>query len=178
MKIIIGLGNPGKEYEITRHNTGWLFIDYLRKKYNVEKKKEKFESEIFEIKIKGEKVMLVKPLTYMNLSGRSVEKIKKFYKVLDEDVLIVYDDIDIAFGEVRYRTTGSGGTHNGMKNIIQVLKNSEISRIRIGIGKPTFENQDLAEFVLDRFTKLEIEHINEVFKLAEEKMNIFLDKHN
>lgn len=176
MKIIVGLGNPGKEYENTRHNMGWMFIDYLEKKYGSLKKKEKLNSLIYETNINSQKVVLVKPLTYMNLSGTAVEKIQKWYKVENEDILIVYDDIDIGFGDIRYKVSGSGGTHNGMKNIIQILKDTQISRLRIGIGVPKFPNQDLANYVLERFTKEENDKINEVFKVAEEKMCNFLDK--
>ena len=176
MKIIIGLGNPGKEYENTRHNFGFMFIDYLEKKYSVSKKKEKLNSQIFETTINGGKVVLVKPLTYMNLSGDAVIQIKKWYKVQNEDILIVYDDIDIEFETIRYRDSGSGGTHNGMKNIVQVLKSTGISRLRLGVGKPKYENQLLANYVLEKFSKEELNKITNIFNQAEEKVIDFLDK--
>ena len=145
MKIIIGLGNPGKNYEQTRHNIGWLFLEYLAEKYGTSITKSNCDSLVGEVKVNNEKIVLAKPLTYMNLSGNAVSKLKKWYKVENEDILIIYDDIDIPFGTIRFREKGSGGTHNGMKNIVQMLSTQDISRIRIGLGGLKHEKQNMAD---------------------------------
>lgn len=178
MKIIVGLGNPGKEYEKTRHNVGWMFLDYFADKYNTEITKKNLDCKISEIKINGEKVILAKPLTYMNLSGNAVSKLKSWYKVEDSDILIVFDDIDINFGTIRYKESGSGGSHNGMKNIVQMLSTKNIPRIRIGIGGIKHEKQELKDFVLERFTNSQLNELDEIFKLVDNKLNenFLLDK--
>ena len=135
MKIIVGLGNPGKEYENTKHNLGFMFIDYLISKYNLGNEKKFKNSKILETKINEEKVVLAKPQTYMNLSGNAVIELKTWYKVENNDILIVYDDFDILFGNVRFREKGSAGTHNGMKDIVNKLSSTEIPRLRIGTGR-------------------------------------------
>lgn len=176
MKIVVGLGNPGKEYEKTRHNMGYMFLDYLQEKYNFTINTKKFDSYIGEVYLNNEKVIFVKPLTYMNLSGNAVSKAKTFYKVEDKDILIVFDDLDIPFGEVKYKENGSGGSHNGMKNIVQMLNSKNMPRLRIGIGKLKNEKQDLADFVLERFTKEQMEQFADIFDKAYEKFKIFIDK--
>lgn len=176
MKIVVGLGNPGKEYEKTRHNLGFMFLDYLTQKYNFKIETKKFDSYIGEIYLNNEKVVFVKPLTYMNLSGHAVRKVKDFYKVEDKDILICFDDLDIPFGEVRYKESGSGGSHNGMKNIVQMLDSKNMPRLRIGIGNIKHENQDLADFVLEKFNKEQLEKIETIFDKAYEKFNLFIDK--
>lgn len=177
MKIIVGLGNPGKDYEQTRHNIGWLFLEYLADKYNTSITKSNCDALVGETKINNEKIVFAKPMTYMNLSGNAVSKLKKWYKVENEDILIVYDDIDIPFGTIRFREKGSGGTHNGMKNIVQMLSTQEISRLRIGLGGLKHEKQNMADFVLQRFKKDELEKLkNEIFPEAELKFEEFLDK--
>lgn len=178
MKIIVGLGNPGKEYEKTRHNVGWLFLDYLQEEYSFEINKKALSSQIAEVNINGEKVVFAKPLTYMNLSGEAVQKLKQWYKVENKDILIVFDDIDIPFGGTRFKTKGSGGTHNGMKNIIQILASDDISRIKIGIGGIKYEKQDLVNFVLEKFTNAQLNELKYVFTDAKEKLLVFLDKAN
>ena len=156
MKLIVGLGNPGKEYDSTRHNIGWLFLDYIASKYNVSISKSSNDSLVAELKINNEKVIFAKPLTYMNLSGNAVSKLKKWYKIDNNDILIVFDDIDIPFGTIRYREKGSGGTHNGMKNIVQMLSSENIPRLRIGLGGLKHEKQDMIDFVLQKFKKDEL----------------------
>ena len=157
MYIIVGLGNPGGEYESTRHNTGFMFLDKLASRYDIAVKKDKFKALIGEGNIEGKKVMLVKPQTYMNNSGESVIEIVNFYKENLENVIIVYDDIDLPVGKIRIRESGSGGTHNGMKSILSHLNSQNVKRIRIGIGKP---NIDLINYVLGNFSKQELEELN------------------
>ncbi len=178
MKIIVGLGNPGKEYEKTRHNVGWMFLDYLSSKYGLKIDKKKHDSYITELNIGKEKIILAKPTTYMNLSGNAVLKLKRWYKVDDSDIIVIFDDIDIEFGSIRYKKSGSGGSHNGMKNIVQLLNTENIPRIRIGIGGIKNENQDLKDFVLEKFSKEQLNKLEEIFKLADSKLNecFLLDK--
>lgn len=152
MFIVIGLGNPGKDYSKTRHNVGFDTIDILADRNNIELNKIKFKSIIGEGKIGNEKVLLVKPQTYMNNSGIAVREIYQFYKVSIENILIIVDDIDIDFASTRIRQKGSAGSHNGMKSIIFNLQREDFPRIKIGIGKKK-EKQDLADFVLSRFSK-------------------------
>ena len=176
MKIIVGLGNPGEKYAKTRHNTGWLFIDYLSKIYNVDVTKNNCDALVGETKVNGEKIVFVKPLTFMNLSGNSVAKIKKWYKVENKDIMIAFDDIDIPFGTFRYREKGSGGSHNGMKNIVQMLSSEEIPRIRIGLGGLKHEKQDMADFVLQRFKNDELAKLESVFLDASKVIEDFINK--
>ncbi len=176
MKIVIGLGNPGKNYESTRHNVGWMAVDNLAKNYGVEITKNMCDALVAEVKIDGEKIVLAKPTTYMNLSGNAVSKLKKWYKVENSDILIIFDDIDIPFGTIRYREKGSGGTHNGMKNIVQMLSSQDIPRLRIGLGGLKYEKQNMADFVLQKFKKDELEKLNnDIFPQVETKFKEFLD---
>lgn len=173
--MIVGLGNPGKEYENTRHNLGFMFLDYLEEKYNFKIYTKKFNSLISEIYLNNEKVIFVKPQTYMNLSGQAVQKVMKFYKIDSKDILVIFDDLDIPFGEVRYKQNGSGGTHNGMKNIVQMINTKEFPRIKIGIGNIKHEKQDLKDFVLEKFSKSQKDEIDNIFEKAYEKLLLFLD---
>ncbi len=175
MKIIVGLGNPGSEYENTRHNIGFMFLDFLANRHSFSINK-KFKSSIIGETILGNnKIVFAKPQTYMNLSGKAVVELKNWYKVDDKDILIVYDDMDIQFGDTRFKEKGSGGTHNGMKNIIQMLSSNDVPRLKIGTGGIKPDTQDTITFVLSKFTKDEMNKIEEIFYNAEEKIKIFLD---
>ena len=154
MKIVVGLGNPGKEYEKTRHNLGFRAIDLLAEKMGIKINKNKFDGEYGDKLVNGEKIVLVKPQTYMNLSGDCVSQILSFYKVKPEDLIVIYDDIDIAVGRIRVKPSGSPGTHNGMKDITKKIGSKEFTRVRIGSGKPDLE-VDLADYVLGNFSKSE-----------------------
>ena len=176
MKLIVGLGNPGEKYSQTRHNIGWLFIDYLSKIYGIDVEKNKCDALVGETKVNGEKIILAKPLTFMNLSGNAVVKLKKWYKVDNKDILIIFDDIDIPFGTFRYREKGSGGSHNGMKNIVQMLSTEEISRLRIGLGGLKHEKQDMEDFVLQKFKKDELKNLEDIFFEASKKVEEFIEK--
>ncbi len=177
LKIVVGLGNPGEEYKRTRHNAGFMFLEYLEQKYNLDISKRKFDSKILETNLFNNKVVLAKPQTFMNLSGNAVLKLKNWYKVDNSEILVIFDDIDIDFGNIRYKLKGSGGTHNGMKNIVQMLNTIDIARVRIGIGGVKNNNQDLCDFVLSKFSNEEICNLeNEVFFSVEEKLKEFLDK--
>lgn len=158
MFVIIGLGNPGKKYDYTRHNVGFDVVDYLSKKHNIPVERIKHKALIGEGRINGKKVMLVKPQTFMNLSGEALMSIVDYYKSQKDQVLVVYDDIDTAVGKIRIRKKGSGGSHNGMRNIICLWKNQEFPRLRVGIGQPK-PGYDLADYVLGRFSKEEVDLI-------------------
>ena len=147
MYLIVGLGNPESDYANTRHNMGFNVINKLSKKYNIDISRKKFNSEYGSGNIEGEKVLLVKPQTYMNNSGEAVIAFVNFYKLELDKIIVVYDDVDIEPGKIRIRKNGSSGNHNGMKSIIQYLHNQEFSRIRVGIGKPS-ENIDMIEYVI------------------------------
>ncbi len=159
MYIIVGLGNPGKKYESTRHNIGFEVLDYMAREFDLPIIKPKFKALISEGRIAGEKVILVKPQTYMNLSGESVMSIVNYYDVPLENLIVVYDDIDTELGKIRIRKKGSAGTHNGMRNIIYLLGKDNFPRVRVGIGKPT--NRALVDYVLERFTRDEIPYMED-----------------
>ncbi len=149
--IIVGLGNIGAQYDNTRHNCGFAVVDILAEKYSVDVSKKKFQGTIGEGKIDGEKVVLVKPSTYMNHSGECISKVMSWYKATPDKLIVIYDDIDIETGGVRVRAKGRAGSHNGMKSVIQYLGTTDFPRVRLGIGKnPAF--MDLAQYVLGHFT--------------------------
>ena len=160
MKLIIGLGNPGKEYENTRHNIGYIFIDSLASKLGVSIDKKKFNGLYTETMINNEKVLLVKPLSYMNLSGEVVAKFVNFYKIDVKDILIINDDLDLEVGRIRLRAQGSSGGHNGLKNIALHLNTEEFKRLKIGISNNKLI--DTKDYVLGKFSKEEIKTINDL----------------
>lgn len=177
MKCIIGLGNIGKEYENTRHNAGFIALDKLAKKYSIQFDKKKKKCIYGEGIINGEKVSLIKPTTYMNLSGEAVVEMMNWYKIGQEDILVIYDDVDLKLGTVRYRIKGSSGTHNGMRNIIENIKTEEFSRIRIGIENREGVPIPLVDYVLGKFSKEELEDVQEkIISQVEENVVSFLTK--
>ncbi|MCC5911231.1 MAG: aminoacyl-tRNA hydrolase [Clostridiaceae bacterium] len=164
MFVIVGLGNPGKKFDETRHNVGFETIDLLAQRNNIKVNKLKHKALYGEGFWGGEKVLLVKPQTFMNLSGESVRDIMTFYKVEMENLIVIYDDIDIDVGTLRIRQKGSAGSHNGMRSIIYQLQSDLFPRIRIGVGRPEFG--DLANYVLGRFPKEEVATMQEVVERA------------
>jgi len=159
MKLIVGLGNPGRQYKKTRHNIGFMVLDALVNKENLEfNKKEKFKGEICHTTIRGQDVMLLKPLTYMNNSGEAVQLIKQFYQINDEDILVIHDDLDLPTGKIRVRQKGSSGGHKGIKSIIDHLKSESFHRIRIGIGKSDII--PVIDYVLENFSKDQLDEIS------------------
>ena len=161
MKVVIGLGNPGKKYEKTRHNIGFIAVDNLRKKMNISDEREKFRALVSEKNIDGEKVIFLKPQTFMNLSGNSVIEIVNFYK-LDpkKDIIVIYDDMDLSFGDIRIREKGSSGGHNGIKSIISHI-GEEFIRIKCGIGA---KEKDAVEHVLGEFNQTEQKDLDEILE--------------
>lgn len=168
MYIIAGLGNPGREYVNTRHNTGFEAIDAIASKYDIKMSKKKFKAIYGEGNIAGEKVLLLKPQTYMNLSGESIREFADWYKVEPRNIIILFDDISLPVGKIRIRSKGSAGGHNGVKSIIYQLNTDVFPRIKIGVGSPENNDYDLADYVLGKFTKEETETlIKTVIKAAD-----------
>lgn len=162
MKLIVGLGNIGEKYQLTRHNVGFMILDEYAKVYNLEFKYEKnLEANIAVTMIKGEKVIIAKPTTYVNLSGNAVSKIMSYYKIDLEDVLVIYDDIDLEVGKIRIRETNGHGGHNGIKDIINHLNTKDFKRIRVGIGLD--RSMPLDHYVLGRFSKKDLSDLSDVF---------------
>ncbi|MCI2063012.1 MAG: aminoacyl-tRNA hydrolase [Eubacteriaceae bacterium] len=151
MYLIVGLGNPGRKYAQTRHNMGFITIDYMADKLGVQVNKLKHRAKVGESSLSGHKVMFAKPQTFMNLSGESVGEIVRFYKIQPDHVIVIYDDMDIAAGSIRIRKKGSAGSHNGMKSVIMHMGTDEFPRIRIGIG--AHEGVDAVDYVIGGFSK-------------------------
>ena len=160
MKLIVGLGNPGLDYENTRHNMGFTFIDAFAKNLNVKIEKEKFNGLYTQTTVNNEKIILLKPLSYMNLSGEVVEKYVNFYKINIDDILIKIDDLDLELGKIRLRQAGSSGGHNGLKNIALHLNTENFKRLKIGISKN--KKIDTKDYVLGKFNKEETKIIEEM----------------
>ena len=173
MKLIVGLGNPGKEYAGTRHNCGFMVIDRLASKLNVDVDQNKFKGLYAKVKYHGEDIILLKPPTYMNLSGESVNAVMNFFKIDKDDLLVIYDDLDMPVGKLRLRKTGSAGGHNGIKNIIAHLNSQDFKRIRVGIDRHKYMN--VADYVLSRFSKVESEAIEQGIENAANAVLDYLD---
>lgn len=173
MYFIVGLGNPGLQYENTRHNVGFMTIDYLANKYDIDVRKSKFKSLYGQGEISGHKVMLIKPQTYMNNSGEAIRELRNFYKFDIDKLIVIYDDIDIDFGTIRIRKKGSAGSHNGMKSIIYQIQDDQFPRIKVSIGKKP-ERWDLANFVLSGFSQEEVGVLEDEIRLAVEGIEIIL----
>ena len=173
MKLIFGLGNCETKFDDTPHNSGFMVVNNLAQQFNVEFKKKKLSGLVAETNFCGQKILLIKPQTYMNNSGECVFKFVKKFKVDLKDVVIIYDDIDLPLGSIRYRENGSAGTHNGMRNVVDNLGTTDIKRIRVGVGKPP-ENVDLADFVLTKFKDETLKNLQKGVILAAEKAVEFL----
>lgn len=168
MKLIVGLGNPGKEYEKTRHNVGFMVLDKIAEKYQVAFSKTKFQGLFGEITLKGEKIILLKPQKYMNLSGEVIAEFLHFYKITNNDLLVFHDDLDLPTGKIRIRPKGSSGGHNGLKDIERNIGTQEYSRVKIGIAND--KNIDTKDYVLGRFSSSELDTINDCVETC---VNIF-----
>lgn len=167
MYLIVGLGNPEKEYANTRHNMGFNVINKIANEYKIEVTENKFEGLFWMGQIEGEKVILLKPQTFMNDSGKSVEKAKNFYKIPEENVLVIYDDIDLEPTKIRIRKKGSPGTHNGMKSVTECLGTQNFPRVRVGIGSPEHKG-DLINYVIGKISKEEADKLEEGVENAKE----------
>jgi len=175
MYLIVGLGNPEKEYENTRHNMGFNVINKIAKDCDIKVSQSKFKGLYTVENINGKKIILLKPQTYMNLSGESIIEFKNFYKILNENIIVIYDDIDLEPGTIRIRKKGGAGTHNGMKSVIQHLQTEDFIRVRVGIGKPEHKG-DLINYVINPIRTEEREMLQEgIDKAAEAVLSILKD---
>lgn len=174
MKLITGLGNPDDKYKFTRHNAGFMVLDYLGYKWGFDFKFEsKFNAQVAKINHNGESIVFVKPMTYMNLSGNAVQSVMNFYKIAPEDILVIYDDLDIPLSQMRFRPKGSAGGHNGIKSIINSLGgNNTFDRLKIGIGPQLPIPAET--FVLQNFSQEEMTGLKEVLKNAEEAVDCYI----
>ena len=184
MKLIVGLGNPGREYENTRHNIGFHYLDLFAKNLGNTSYQNKFNGDYQKIKLNEEDVILLKPLSYMNLSGEVVSKFVTYYKIKSEDILVIHDDLDMPVGRIKLKENGSSGGHNGIKNIILHLGTEKFKRLKVGISKNS--NIETKDYVLGKFSKEDIEEykslekviiplLNDYFKLP---FNDLMSKYN
>lgn len=164
--LIVGLGNPGSKYENTRHNAGFMTVDYIAEKFGARIDRLKFKGLCGEASIGGKKVLLLKPSTFMNLSGQSVQEAMAFYKLSPENVIIIFDDISLPPGKLRIRRKGSDGGHNGMKNIIYLSGKDTFPRIKMGVGAKPTPQWDLADWVLSTFSAQEAQELSEAIRHA------------
>ncbi len=177
MKVIAGLGNPGKEYSCTRHNIGFMVVEKFMQKYDISLKKEsKFNSSIGRSIVNNTNILLVQPLTYMNLSGTALVKIAHWYKIPVEDILVIFDDINLDFGRIRFRNAGSDGGHNGIKSIIECFGGAKnFARIKIGVG-PDPGGAARKNYVLQNFVKKEIKVLPKILDICVNSLEVFLSE--
>jgi PTH1 family peptidyl-tRNA hydrolase len=175
MYIIAGLGNPGEKYDNTRHNAGFLTIDALASKYNIDVREKAHKALIGKGVIEGQKVILAKPQTYMNVSGESIRALVDYYKIVQEELIIIFDDISLEPGQLRIRKQGSAGGHNGIKDIIRQLGTEKFLRIKVGVGaKP--KGWDLADHVLGRFSTEDRKLVDEAIEKAAKAVDIMISQ--
>lgn len=173
MKCIVGLGNIGKKYEDTRHNVGFMVVDEFLNKHNIALDKQKFKGNYTIATINGEKVLIIEPMTYMNLSGEAVRPLMDYYKVDIDDLVVLYDDLDMPQGRIRIRQKGSAGGQNGMRSIIQHLGTQEFKRIRLGIGRPE-GRKPVVDYVLQKFSPDEMITMQKVIDHTIEALETFV----
>lgn len=172
MKLIVGLGNPGLKYARNRHNVGFMVLSHLAHAERVEFNRQRFNAQLAEVTLGGERVLLLKPQTYMNASGSAVGKLAAFYRVPRTQVMVVYDDLDLPLGKLRLRANGSSGGHHGMESIINTLGGSDIPRLRVGIGRPD-PKQDVGH-VLGNFSEEEQSVLDDVLDRAEQALRVWV----
>lgn len=175
MKIIAGLGNPGRKYDGTKHNTGFMAVDHYLRKNVLELEREKFEGKYTKQKINGEDIILLEPQTYMNDSGRSVAQFARFFKVEPQDILIIHDDMDMPLGKIRIRANGKSGGHNGIKSIIRDLGSSNFNRLKIGIRHPdNVTEASVISWVLSPFNAEQKDLMDAAFETSSEVITDFI----
>ena len=175
MYLIVGLGNPEEDYSKTRHNMGFNVVNKIAKKYEIEINKKKFDSLYGEGIIENEKVILLKPQTYMNLSGKAIIQVVNFYKIPLENICVIYDDMDIEPGIIKIRKKGGAGSHNGMKSVVAELNSEDFARIRVGIGTPKFKD-DSINYVIGAIPEEEVKVLDEgTTKAADAMISILKD---
>lgn len=175
MKLVVGLGNPGRRYQGTRHNIGFVVLGELARRYGTSRPKSRFQGEVVEADCEGRKALLLSPVTYMNNSGNSVQAAQAFYRLPDEDLLIICDDINLPLARLRFRAKGSSGGQKGLADIIRKLGTENFARLRIGIGTPP-EHWDAADYVLGKFAKQEVPEIEEAVQVAADAVVAWTDQ--
>lgn len=170
--MVVGLGNPGLQYENTRHNAGFMAIEKIAEKNGGEFKKNKFDGVFGECKIGSKRILILKPMTYMNLSGKSVVAAAAFYKIPPQNIIVLFDDISLCVGKIRLRRKGSHGGHNGIKDIIELMGSDEIMRVKIGVGEKPNPEYDLKDWVLGKIPKEE----SELFDTALDKARLAVEE--
>ena len=173
--LVVGLGNPDKKYAFTRHNSGFLCVDMLAEKYGLTVNRLKFKSLLGDAEIGGHRCLVMKPQTYMNLSGEAVRDAAQFYKIPPERIVVLFDDISLDVGKIRIRRKGTDGGHNGIKNIIYHLHSDTFPRIKIGVGKKPHPDYDLADWVLSEFKKDEESPLKTALEHACAALELMLD---
>ncbi len=173
--IVVGLGNPGKEYENTRHNSGFRAVDFISKKFGINFDKSKFKSLVGQGTICSKTVLFLKPQTYMNLSGQAVIEAMNFYKVSSERIILIFDDISLPIGKIRIRKSGSHGGQNGVKNIISLSGTDKFPRIKIGVGEKPNPHWDLSDWVLSKFSKDEACTVDECLSFVCKAVEMIVD---
>lgn len=174
MLLVVGLGNPGTKYNHTRHNIGFMVLDYLAERAGAVFKESKWAADLVKTSLGAKSILLAKPTSYMNLSGRPVGSIASFYRISPEKIVVIHDDLDLEVGRVKIAFDRGAGGHNGIKSIIECLGTREFTRIRVGIGRPEVHLSS-SSFVLSKFGKNELDDISRVFSLVEEGINIIAD---
>ena len=172
--LIVGLGNPGREYENTRHNSGFICLDYIAGELGAKVNRIKFKSTVGEAVIKGRKCLLMKPSTFMNLSGQAVTEAMRFYKIPPERTVIIFDDVSLDVGSIRIRRKGSDGGQNGMKNIIYLSGSEDFPRVKVGIGKKPHPEYDLKDWVLSRFSSQDAKAISEILPKVKDAVELIV----
>jgi len=172
MKLIIGLGNPGKKYESTRHNVGFLVLDELARRWDATfRNKTAVEAELADVSLEDSRMILCKPQTFMNASGKAVQKVMKKNSLDPQDLLIIYDDADLPLGDIRYRSAGSAGGHNGVQSILDLFpRNTPVARVRVGIGRPNHSDYALEDWVLSTWTDKERERLPQIIEAATDEV--------
>ena len=173
MKLVAGLGNPGRKYNDTRHNAGFMVVDRLADKYNIRLNREERKAVVAKERIKGEKVILAKPQTFMNESGVAIQQLADYYDLDIDDILVVYDDLDLDVGQLKIKPKGGHGGHNGIKSVINLLGAKNFARVRIGIGRP--EYRSVRDYVLSKFSVEEEEEIEQSLQQGVKAVEYFLD---
>jgi len=175
VKLVVGLGNPGEKYRFTKHNVGWMVLDSLSERLGVKFSESKFKGEISEVRIDNEKVLLLKPTTYMNLSGESVFQVCRFFKIKPEEILVVLDDLDLPVGKIRLRLKGGSGGHKGLESIRRYLGTSDFPRLRVGIGRPE-QREQVVDYVLSPFKEDDLEKVQASIERAVDCIERILSK--
>ncbi len=178
--LIVGLGNPGRKYELTRHNVGFLAVDYFADQHKYSLRSTKWQAEFCRERLAGQSVLLVKPQTYMNKSGQSVARFADFYKILPENICVIHDDLDLPAGRIKVVAKGGAGGHNGIRSVISQLGTAEFTRLKIGIGRPPRNDKGdgipVDKYVLSTLTREDIAVLNERLPLVGEALELFIQE--